>query len=463
MNLQSKIAFGHGNHFGRKHLELAKQVVWKEGVFISPQHFQQQAIHNKTYIQNYAAVNGYSEHFGLSDITLNTDLLKIGKIAVTNCRGLFPDGYYFHLTEEIVIDVPADAVEKNVYLSLPIALQGAAAFAQESAQNTRFVCQTMTSYDNASFQNDSIELEVARDNISLSIGKQDMAGFVSFPIARILETRETGEVIFDKSFIPACIHFQASIYLYDKIKILQSLIQTRAQEVQKRIAVGQDSKSEPTLYKDYLWLQTLNKWLPWSDWVQQDLQYTTHQLYRDLTTLSAELSSLAPELPDTFERLKYDALYQVFSPIFMKLHSQLSMVLQDSVVAFEWDDKLFEKRRLLRTLINNPDNMIDRRFVLSVESSIGSDSLATLLPQVATIAGNSNIVELVRNAMSGVELRHLMVAPHELKPQPSASYFEINIKNELWLDMLSKGEPLNMHIDNRIPDLSVTLYALSLG
>ena len=320
----------------------------------------------------------------------------------------------------------------------------------------------MTSYDNASFQNDSIELEVARDNISLSIGKQDMAGFVSFPIARILETRETGEVIFDKSFIPACIHFQASVYLYDKVKMLQSLIQTRAQEVQKRISIGQDSKSEPTLYKDYLWLQTLNRWLPWSDWVQQDLQYTTHQLYRDLTTFSAELSGLTPAVPSQFNMLKYDGLYQVFSPIFMKLHEQLSMVLQDSVIVYEWDDKLFEKRRLLRTLINNPDSMINRRFVISVESSMNSDDIARLLPQAATLAGNTNIVELVRNAMSGVELRHLIVAPHELKPKNTASYFEVNINNELWIDMLNKGEALNIHIDNRISDLTVTLYALSL-
>jgi len=250
--------------------------------------------------------------------------------------------------------------------------------------------------------------------------------------------------------------------LFDKVKMLQSLILTRAQEVQKRISIGQDSKSEPTLYKDYLWLQTLNRWLPWSDWVQQDMQYTTHQLYRDLTTLSAELSGLKPELPSHFNKLKYDELYQVFSPIFIKLHSQLSMVLLDSVVVFEWDEKLFEKRRLLRTLINKPDSMIDRRFIISVESSMKADEIAIKLPQAATLAGNSNIVELVRNAMSGVELQHLMVAPHELKPKSTATYFEVNINNELWTDMLNKGEALNLHVDNRIVDLSITLYALSV-
>lgn len=444
-------------------MELAKQVVWKEGIFISPQHFQQQSTHNHAYVHSYASTIGYTEHFGLSDITINTDLLKIGKIAVTNCRGLFPDGYYFHLTEEIVVDVPVDAVEQNVYLTLPIALEGAAAFAQDAAQNTRFVCQTITSYDNASFQNDSIELEVAKDNISLSIGKQDMSGFVSFPIARILETRETGEIILDKSFIPACIHFQTSVYLYDKVKILHSLIKTRAQEVQKRIAVGQDSKSDPTLYKDFLWLQTLNRWLPWCEWIQQDMQFTTHQLYRDLVTLCAELSALLPELPAQFNPLKYDALYQTFSPIFIKLREQLSIVMQDSVVIFDWDDKLFEKRRLLRTLISQPDEMANRRFVLSIESSLDIDTIATQLPHAVTLAGNSSIVELVRNAMSGVELKHLAVAPHELKPKSTACYFEVNTKNELWLDMLSKGEALNMHVDNRIPDLKATLFALSPG
>jgi type VI secretion system protein ImpJ len=290
-----------------------------------------------------------------------------------------------------------------------------------------------------------------------------MAGYVSFPIARILETRETGEVVFDSSFIPACIHFQASIYLFDKVKMLQSLLQIRAKEVHKRIAVGQESKSEQTLYKDFLWLQTLNRWLPWSDWVKQDMQYSTHQIYRDLTTLSAELSGLTPELPHAFPKLNYDDLYSVFSPIFMKLRSQLSMVLQDSVIEFKWDDQLFEKRRLLRTIINDPDNMSKRRFVMSVESSLSNDEIAQSMPQAATLAGNSNIVELVRNAMSGIELMHLMVAPNELKPKSTATYFEVNTQNNLWQDMLKKGETLNMHIDNRILDLKVTLFALSLG
>ena len=441
-------------------MELQKQVVWKEGIFISPQHFQQQALHFKSYIHNYASTVGYTKHYGLGDITVNTDLLKMGKIAISDCFGLFPDGHYFHLDEEIVIDVPQDAVKKTLYLLIPIALKGAPAYGQSADEATRFICQTMTSYNNSSQESDSLEIEVARDNVGLSIGETDMAGYMSFPIARILETRESGEIVFDSSFVPACIHFQASIYLSDKVKMLQSLIQNRADEVNKRIAAGQQNKSEQTLYKDYLWLQTLNRWLPWAAWIQHDLQYPTHQLYRDLCTLSADISGLTPELPDSFPELNYDQLYQVFSPIFMKLRDQLSLVLQDSVVEYRWDRELFDKRRLLRTIIQNPDAMLTRRFVMSVESSLDTETLAQTIPQSITMAGKSNIVELVRNAMSGVEVKHLAVAPNELKPKASAAYFEINIHHQLWQDMLQKGETLHMHVNTRVPDLDVILYAI---
>jgi type VI secretion system protein ImpJ len=203
--------------------------------------------------------------------------------------------------------------------------------------------------------------------------------------------------------------------------------------------------------------------LPWNDWVLNDQQYTTHQLYRDLTTLSAELSGLTPELPKKFIPLNYNDLYDVFNSIFNKLREQLSIVLQDSVILYPWDKQLFEKRRLLRTVIKNPDDMLNRRFVLSVESSLNPEDIAQKIPQSATLAGNSDIVELVRNGMSGVELRHMSVAPNALKPKVTASYFDVNINNDLWVNMLNKGEMLNMHIDNRIPDLEATLYALSLS
>jgi type VI secretion system protein ImpJ len=444
-------------------LELLKQVVWKEGTFVSPQHFQQQDLHFKSYIQKYVSTVGYTGHFGLSALSVNNDLLKVGKIAISFCSGLFPDGHYFFLDEEVTLNVPDDAVKKTVYLTLPLALQGALAFGQTKEEATRYLCQTMTSYNNTSSQSDSVELEVAKDNIYLSIGKKDMSGYVSLPIARILETKESGEVVFENSFIPACIHFHVSTYLHDKIKMLQSLLENRAKEVHKRIDVGQQSKSDQTLYKDYLWLQTLNRWLPWNDWVLNDQQYTTHQLYRDLTTLSAELSGLTPELPKKFIPLNYNDLYDVFNSIFSKLREQLSIVLQDSVILYPWDKQLFEKRRLLRTVIKNPDDMLNRRFVLSVESSLNPEDIAQKIPQSATLAGNSDIVELVRNGMSGVELRHMSVAPNALKPKVTASYFDVNINNDLWVNMLNKGEMLNMHIDNRIPDLEATLYALSLS
>lgn len=442
-------------------MESVKQVVWKEGIFISPQHFQQQDQHNKSYLHDYVSAVAFPRHYyGISLITVNADLLRIGKIAVSACHGVFPDGHYFKFDHEISIAVPDDTVKATLYLRLPLALQGACTFGGEKDGDVRYQCETATVFDNTSRESDSLEIEVGRDNLSLAIGEDDLAGYTSIPIATILEVRESGEVVFDKSFVPACIHFQASVYLIDQLTVLHTLLQNRIQQVYKRINAGQGSKSEQTLYKDYLWLQTLNRWLPWSNWVQSSLQYPTHELYRDLTTMCAEFCSLTPEMAPDFEKLEFDSLYQVFSPIFNKLRSLLSLVLQDSVIEYQWDRQLFEKRRLLRTIIRNPDAMRDRRFVLSAESSIGAAKLAEVLPSAATVAGNSRIVELVRNALSGVELSAMGVAPNELKPKASCAYFEINGESELWQDMLNKGEALTLHLDARVPDLEVVLYAI---
>jgi type VI secretion system protein ImpJ len=286
------------------------------------------------------------------------------------------------------------------------------------------------------------------------------SGLTRIAIAEILETTENGEVILDQSFIPSVLNVQASPFLVDKNKMLHSLIWNRAEQVMARIRAGQGDKSEQSLMKEHRWLQTLSRWLPWADQLMQVEAYPTPRLYTELSTLAAELSSLIPALPSSTPPFYFDQLHSLFNPLYLKLKQLLGTVVQDSVVTFEWDRQLFEKRRLLRTIIKQPDQMADRRFVLAAQSSLDPRQLATLLPAAITLAGSGRIVERVRNAMSGIDISPLSVSPEQLKPLPGYQYFEINVRHELWTDMLNKGETLNMHVDNRVPDLKVVMYAI---
>jgi type VI secretion system protein ImpJ len=127
---------------------------------------------------------------------------------------------------------------------------------------------------------------------------------------------------------------------------------------------------------------------------------------------------------------------------------------------FSWDSSLFEKRRILRTAIGNIHTMENYRFVLSVKSSIGSANLMRLFPISCKLCGSSQISEVVRNGLAGVTLTALPVAPTELKPRTDICYIEIDTHHKYWQELVEKREPIVVHIDARIPDIELKLFAL---
>ena len=59
-------------------MDAFKKVVWQEGMFIAPQHFQQQDRFVQDYVrQNVEMLAGFSPFYGVTELTINHELLKI--------------------------------------------------------------------------------------------------------------------------------------------------------------------------------------------------------------------------------------------------------------------------------------------------------------------------------------------------------------------------------------------------
>ncbi|PMJ92434.1 type VI secretion system baseplate subunit TssK [Vibrio sp. 10N.261.55.A7] len=442
-------------------MDAFKKVVWQEGMFIAPQHFQQQDRYVQNYIrQNVETLAGISPFYGVTDLSINHDLLKISKLSVTHCSGLFPEGTHFDLQHEIVIDIPQGTIEQVIFLALPISLQGNNDYSQQNSDQSRYLTQPINVFDTSTSENANVEIEVASLNISLKFGHDDLSGFTLIPVAKVLECGESGDVILDRSFIPASLHYGASQVLQERTKEIHALTSNRASNLIKRIQAGQGQKSAQSMMQDYLWLQVLNSWLPWFDLTIANPKLQTHELYSKLKQFEAQVLALTPAVPDTCKPLNQHDLYECFNPLFSNLRSMLTLVQQDSVLEYHWDMSLFEKRRLLRTIIKDPTAIANRRIVLSVKSNINSSDLNELFPVSAKLSSNSRIVDIVRNSMSGIEMSPLPLAPSELKPMQGVSYFEIDTTDKTWTEMLDNRDALAMHVDARITELDVVLYAL---
>ncbi|WP_274617026.1 MULTISPECIES: type VI secretion system baseplate subunit TssK [Vibrio] len=435
------------------------KVVWREGMFIAPQHFQQQDRHTHQYIQKYVALSSQGSGFGVSALELDHHYLKIGKFGVVHCQGIFPEGTLFDCVKELLLDIPEGTLNQRVYLALPLSVEGENEYGSR-ADKRRYVVSQVNLFDASDVVQSAIEAELAEPNIRLVLEGEDVTGLALLPVAKVLERQENGEVILDRSFIPACLHYGASQLLKERLKEIFILTQARANSVVQRIGAGQQTKSDLSLMREFLWLQTLNRWLPWLHLTLEQPQTSVDALYEGLVSFSAELDSFKPAMTAMPEPLVRDDLKQGFAGVFAQLREKLSMVQSDNVTEFNWDTNLFERRRLLRLSIPNLNQIEGRRFVMAVHASIGTAALLQVFPSACTLSGLSQIADLVRNSQSGVPIQVLPVAPNELKAQADVAYFEIDTAHEYWQQLKTKREPIALHVDSRVPDLSIKLYAL---
>ena len=436
-----------------------KKVIWSEGMFLSPQHFQQQ----DRYLEGF--VKGYSEfmnpnRYGLADLEFDKRLNKIGKVGIKNAKGLFPDGTPFDIQNGLALEIPPGTHDKLVYLALPIYRSGVVDVGDEQDKHRRYHRLDHNIFDTSRDQSEAVQLELAGLNIELKLEGHDLQDYTLIPIAHVSEHKSDGEVVLNKAFIPVCLYFSVSDYLQDNINDIYAQMQYRARSISQRLQVESASKSHQALIRDYLWLQALGRWLPSvKSWL--DIGTVAPQtVYYACLNMVGEMQGLEGEMPQEYERWEPNRLYAIFSDMFSDIRILLREVQLDNLTTLAWDSSLFEKRRLLRTLVQDRSLFNAGRFVLVVSSSLGAVKLSEQFPLVSKLAGNSTIADLVRNALSGVPLRALPVPPSELKARSDAAYFEIDTQSTLWRELIQKDEPIALHVDTSMGDVGIEFFVI---
>ena len=104
------------------------KVVWSEGLFLRPQHFQQHDRYLERYIEGRSA-NLRSCSWGFTELQIERDLLAIGKLGLKRARGVFPDGTPFSMPDDDPLPAPieltAQVRDKGVVLAVPLRREGA--------------------------------------------------------------------------------------------------------------------------------------------------------------------------------------------------------------------------------------------------------------------------------------------------------------------------------------------------
>ncbi|WP_299490756.1 type VI secretion system baseplate subunit TssK [uncultured Shewanella sp.] len=433
-----------------------KKIVWSEGMFISPQHFQQQERYIESYIKNYHHYYHNSDA-GIFDIDFDSDLLKIGKFGLRSSSGVFPDGTPFHTDYEMVIDIPDDAMGKLIYLALPIYRLGVQDVTFEANSGTRHRSMMQPIFDSSRQDSEAEEVELSILNICLKMEGEDLEDYSVIEIAKIKEVKIDGGVILDQTYIPPCLRIKISDYILTSLKEIHADLVSHGQNLSNKLSVDNSIKADQIVASDYIMLQTIARWTPQVYfWMNTD-KLAPQNLYYDLCIMAGEFSALNSKLLSDFHHFNCRDLFPLFSQLFGDIKILLRQGRESSVTILNWDETLFDKRRLLRIKVMDSVLYSSSRILLAVSCSLGMVETSKQFIASTKLGGNSRIAELVRNSVSGIAMTALPFAPNELKARANKAYFELDTDSPYWHEIVRKDEPIALHLNEKIKDFEIEM------
>lgn len=436
-------------------------VIWHEGLFVKPQHFQQQARAAEAAVQH--RLHSLNDAlYGFSELQLNSEYLSFGKVALTRARGIMPDGSVFDIPNDLAPPAPLDldahsAANQIVYLTLPLKSEDVLEIRwPEHHANSRYVARRNDVRDTHSEDGDVVNMCVAVPNLSLMLEREDRSAFTSIALGRIVDRRPDGSLVMDEHFYPTSVSLEAVPVLQSYLGEVTGQLRERAKNLAARIgSSGQSGVADVT---DFNLLQTLNRLFPLFQHLARQRHVHPEQLYIAFAQACGELVTFTDEghLPQEYPAYQHDNLRECFKPLEHTLRRALGTVLQPRAVSLPIVDQQYG---VLSALLGDKRLLDTADFILAVRARLPLETLREQLPRQIKISSTETLSELVSLQLPGIALIPLPVAPRQLPFHAGFSYFELDRQHPVW-QSLSQGSGFGFHIAGDFPELELQFWAI---
>jgi type VI secretion system protein ImpJ len=217
------------------------KVVWTEGLFLQPQHLQQQ----DRYVDRLVRASTMPLRpfaWGLTELSLDSAMLTLGKFAVRSVAGIMPDGTPFNVPGDVDPPKPLDLAESTrnlvVYLQLPTRQPGGVEVASPQLIETvaRYATDELEAVDINAGYTGTATVPVGKLRLRYALENEARSGFTAIGLARIVEVRAGKSTVLDEGFIPPMLASSASGVIGGFINHLQGLIRQRAEALAGRVS-----------------------------------------------------------------------------------------------------------------------------------------------------------------------------------------------------------------------------------
>lgn len=442
------------------------KILWGEGLFLRPQHFQQQDAHAEA-MSRRTLLSGNPFAWGVRDLDLDTDSLKSGVLRFNRIDAIFANGDFFTAPD-------VDQLPPPLALDTAVAEEGATEFflalhhinphggnstdSSAGSGQARYLIVPRETHD---LYTDAAEADIATLSkiAHLKSANEPRDQFLTLPLVRIRRTSSNGFEV-DSAFLPPSLSLRSAPGLY---MLLRRQIDALLAKVDALYGFHREPSKNIIEFRSgdiasFWLLHTASSACATLTHLFRNPDTSPERLFQELLRLAGGLMTFSKacslnDLPT------YD--HGQPGPCFARLDLILRELLDTVIstryfaIALSQPKPAFHSGRLDSEKIN-----AETAFYLSITAAHPQSEIIESIPSRIKVGSPDDVEKLVLSAMSGVRLSHAAQVPAAIPVRPGACYFALDAHGPLYERML-KAQSVMIYAPESYRDLKIEMIAVT--
>jgi type VI secretion system protein ImpJ len=452
-------------------MKLLSKIVWSEGMYLAPQHFQAQNRYFEDSL-HFATSNLWNEMYGFAACEVDADALQNGLLALSHARGIFEDGLAFDMPECDHLPQPRSFAELfsptadhlTICLAVPRWAPDGKNCELETVQNatSRYACQVETLHDENTGR-DEKPIPLGHKNIRLILESEASGSVLTLPVARVVRDG-TGHFAADPTFIPPCLQVSASPRLMSLLSRLVEILEEKSamvsQEQQQQAKGKFQSGLSARQVSQFWFLHAINSSLTPLRHILLSKHGHPEELFREMSRLAGALCTFGLDThPRTLPSYDHRNLDRCFDILDEHIRRHLEIVVPAQAITiplkpaqrYFYEGEIRDQRCFGRT-----------RWILGIQSPIGEADLISKAPQLVKLCSAKFVPDLVKRAMPGLSLTQVQVPPSSVAARIDSQYFTVNRTGPCW-EHIMQSRKVGVYVPGEIPSPEMELIVILEG
>lgn len=448
----------------------AEKILWGEGLFLRPQHFQLQDTYHEQRL-NHTIRSTIPFAYGVQNIRYDETQLGTHVLALESVEMLWQDGEVYSAPARDLLPEPIQLDDLNlrgemlIYLALPILQANKKNVAHDEARQPSRYHSYLTETHDLFTDATPAEITLLRRRAEFKLievntdPNHDLDGFLYLPVGKI-KRQSSGHFELDHKFIPPILHIESCESLISNLKRTLNVIKAKIKTIQTN---NRENEQKLIEFRSgdivSFWLvNALNTAHATLNHLLQSPQIHPERLFFELLRLTGSLLTFSTAYEvEHLPQYKHHNLQDSFSQLDIILRDLLDTIISSRYISIAL--KEIRPSYWVGSLESDKITRESRLYIAVSSSMMQTHELVQIVPLRFKVGNTVDVEQRVVSALPAIPIHHLMQVPTAIPVRSGVSYFEVEPHHDLYQRML-ESETICIYVPAGFQDISVELIAV---